>query len=239
MSISVSAKGGATEHATAGVHQAVCSGVYDMGEQDGFQGKRVRKIAIMWELDQRYTEGEYAGKRIVVANTYSAYFTDKSNLRKLVEGWFGLQVPDTVEEYDVETLLGKQCCLNMVINEKGYANMQSIMPIMANMQPMFVETPGYIPKWICEKAPHLKSSTDSQSTGKAPLTIDTFNKAIENVLSKNLDIQPEAFKRLWDAVENKRSEISTGLYNELKSRFDQVVNPPVPHFDDLSVPFEF
>jgi hypothetical protein len=246
MSISISAKGGPSEHASAGIHQAVCSGVYDMGEQDGFQGKRVRKIAIMFEIDQRYTEGEYAGKRMVVANTYSAFFSDKSNLRKLVEGWLGKKFPDDIEEYDVETLLGKQCCLNMILNEKGYANMQSIMPMMANMQPMAIETPGYIPKWITEKAPHLHSATEESpmpQSAKGTLTKDSFENVVSNIIALNTDARPKAFKLLWEAVEKRKSELTPKLYFYFVDRFkavsgyDPIVNQQALHFDDQDIPF--
>ena len=56
MSIIVKDQGGGDfQIPKAGLHNAVCTAVFDLGMQQGYQGQMQHKVGICWELDERIT----------------------------------------------------------------------------------------------------------------------------------------------------------------------------------------
>lgn len=130
------------EPAPAGVHQAVCVDVVDMGELEvkwAGQIKKQHKIRLVWQIDESRPED---GKRFIVQKRYTASLNEKANLRKELEAWRGKAfTDDELKAFDVEKLIGINCFLNVVHaakDGKTYANIASIMPLkkgMARMDP--------------------------------------------------------------------------------------------------------
>jgi len=154
MPVVVKNNGSGGEKPPAGMHQAVCSRVYDLGEQEGFQGKIQHKIAILWELEARKEEGEYAGHRHVFTRTYTASLSEKANRRKDLEAWRGRAFnEDELNGFDVEKLVGVNCWLNLVDHTTQNGNhtvrMASIMPPKNVRDKMQIElSEDYTPNWI-------------------------------------------------------------------------------------------
>lgn len=157
MSVVVADNGGGGGHAPPpGVHRAVCSRVWDLGMQPGFEGKEQHKVVILWELDARIEEGEYAGRRFIVTNKYTASLNEKAKLRGDLESWRGRAFgTEELAGFDLEKLIGKNCQMNLVEYTKKNGSqgvkIASIMPPAAGVTPMKPELDeDYIPKWVAD-----------------------------------------------------------------------------------------
>lgn len=122
--------GGDFEQVPAGAHPGVCIGLIDLGTHlDQFKGgpfKKVRKVLLVWELDtgdDPATEPE----RAVVGRDFnlsmnadgSVSYGDKSNIRKLLQGWRGKEFVDGVDEIDLEAVVGKPGLVSMKEKQTG------------------------------------------------------------------------------------------------------------------------
>ena len=136
-----------------GVLPAVCSAIHDLGMQPGFQGKLTHKLAIVWELEERRTLGDFAGKRFTVCEKYTASLNERANLNKLLEAWRGKPfTPEQRAGFEMSALVGANCNLNMVEKTntagKTFVNVASITGSIKGQKKMEPEQPGYMPKWI-------------------------------------------------------------------------------------------
>jgi len=154
MSIIVKDNGGTWEQIPAGVFRAVCCNIYNLGIQPGYQGKETHKIVLAWEIEERKTEGEWAGKRFMVTKTYTASLNEKATLRKDLESWRG--TPFNAEQlagFDLENIYGKPCLVNLMHQrtkaDKQWTAVAAIMPPRKDEEKLEVETPrDYVPAWI-------------------------------------------------------------------------------------------
>lgn len=162
--------GGEFIPAPAGVHQAVCVDVIDMGlivEQfPGKPPKKTHKIRLAWQIEENMGDG----KPFLVQKRYTLSLHEKANLRHDLEGWRSR--PFTDEElagFDVETVIGANCLLNIVHASKNgttYANVNAVMPLKKNM-PKMSATSDY--KRIKDRTP---DDTPVHDDEPPPLTDD-------------------------------------------------------------------
>lgn len=148
MSIIASASGNKDfELCPQGVTTARCYRIIDLGTQTWeFKGKQKqgRKVLINWETAELATEGDNAGRPLMVGNKYTVSLHEKAVLRKDLESWRGRKFTEAeLEGFDITKLLGAACMLNIVHSDDGkYANIASIMPVAKGMQvPPAVNTP--------------------------------------------------------------------------------------------------
>jgi hypothetical protein len=127
------------EPAPAGVHQGVCVDVIDLGILDvTWQGqhKKQHKINVAWQIGELRDDG----KPFLVFKRYTLSLSEKANLRKDLESWRGRAfTPDEEAGFDVESVIGANCLLNIQHNpvgDKTYANVVSIMPLVKGMPKM-------------------------------------------------------------------------------------------------------
>ena len=138
----------------AGVQPAVCVAIHDLGTQEGFKGKPQHKLAIVWELEERRNEGDFAGQRFIVTKTYTSSLNERSNLSKDLESWAGKTFTADQREngFDLKVFLNRTCNLNLVektsSSNRVYANVAGITGLHKGQQKMKPENPGYVPKWI-------------------------------------------------------------------------------------------
>ncbi len=125
--------------APAGVHQAVCVDVVDLGILDvTWQGvtKKQHKVNVAWQINEDRDDG----KPYLVFKRYTLSLHEKAGLRKDLESWRGKKFTrDEEMGFDVEKLIGANCLLNITHNDQGertYANVVSIMPLAKGMPPM-------------------------------------------------------------------------------------------------------
>ena len=122
--------------APAGVHQAVCVDVVDLGVLDvTWQGvsKKQHKVNVAWQIN----EDREDGKPYLVFKRYTLSLHEKAGLRKDLESWRGRKFTDEEGRgFDIEKLIGVNCLLNVTHNQVGdrtYANVVSIMPLAKGM----------------------------------------------------------------------------------------------------------
>lgn len=139
--------GGGREACPAGNHPGVCVAVIDLGTHwNSFKGqpeKKVRQILFVWEIDVG-DEGEE--RRQVIGRDYGVSYSkdggliygDKSNVRKMLEGWRGKPYgPD--EEVDPLAVLGLPCCVNVSNETRGdrvYDSVGGVAKLTKGLKPI-------------------------------------------------------------------------------------------------------
>jgi hypothetical protein len=125
--------------APQGVHQAVCVDVVDKGIHESVwegQTRRLHKIAISWQIAELRDDG----KPFLVSKWYTLSIGEKANLRRDLESWRGRAFTlDEQAKFDVESIIGVNCLLNVQHKDskgKTYANVVSIMPLVKGMPKM-------------------------------------------------------------------------------------------------------
>jgi hypothetical protein len=125
-----------------GIYHAVCTWVYDLGTHyNDVYRKMYHKCLIGWELPEvRITvrtdaddpNSEQDLPRMM-SKRYTLSLHEKSALRKDLETWRGRGFSaDELKGFDISTLLGVNCQLQIIHNEsdgKTYANIASVLPI--------------------------------------------------------------------------------------------------------------
>ena len=144
----------------AGTHVARCVGMIHIGTiPNTFNGesKLQNRVWVTWETPDEtieFKEGE-GKKPYWISREYTLSMHEKSKLREHVEGWRGKGLNETqARSFDIEKLLGQPCLLNIIHNDKGYANINGIASLPKGM------------------------SCSEQVSETRVLTYDNFNKEI-------------------------------------------------------------
>ena len=158
------------EKIPVGNYQAICAGVYGLGLQKGaWQGKETikEKVRLIWEVNKKDENGD----RFLISNTYTLSTHQNSTLRKDIEGWLGKAFTDQdIEEFDVSNMLGKQCLLNIIHNDNGYANVKSVAPLPAGM-PVIIKDKE-VPEGMLKKIQEIREKAVVVNTPEATDTED-------------------------------------------------------------------
>jgi len=138
MSLTVSDPGGGNfVPAPEGTHVARCVQVIDLGTQtSGFykdqhtgEPKKARKVMLGWELPTELQEDN--GEPFLVWGRYTSSLHEKSNLRKVLEGWRGRKFSEEeLHGFHLKNVLDKPCLINIIHNESGdrvFANVSAVM----------------------------------------------------------------------------------------------------------------
>ena len=147
MAIHVSAGGGGDySPAPAGVHQAVCCDVVDLGiVESEWQGqkKTAHKVRIIWQLAELMEDG----RPYTVSSRYTASLHEKARLRADLQSWRGRAfTAEELQQFDLEKLIGAGCLINVMHtsrNGKTYADIAAIMPLAART-PKLPISAGYV-----------------------------------------------------------------------------------------------
>lgn len=160
--------------APEGNHQGVCCDVVDLGiQEEEWNGKVSEKwkCRLIWELNE---VDEETGKRFTVSRKFTVSLHENASLRKMLKSWRGKDfTEDELGKFDLETVIGANCLLNVVHNVSGdrtYANVETVTPLPKGMKKIKVsddyvrvkDRDGYEPP-----SHEPKSSGDGQK-GKAP-----------------------------------------------------------------------
>lgn len=142
------------EQVPSGGHVARCYSIIDIGTlQTPFQEldqhqqpvfdhngapvyKKAHKVRIGFELphETRVFSEEKGEQPMVISNEYTLSLHEKAKLREHLESWRGKQfTEDELKGFDVSKLLGLPAYLNVIHNDKGYANVAGIMPVPQGM----------------------------------------------------------------------------------------------------------
>jgi len=124
----------------AGSHLGRCYRIVDLGSQRSeYMGevKVQRKITVYWELFGEDDSGEPLltddGKPMAIWKNYTLSWSENSNLRKDLQSWRNKPWTDAeARRFDLKTILGAYCMLNVIHRESGgktYANVATISPV--------------------------------------------------------------------------------------------------------------
>jgi hypothetical protein len=123
--------------APEGAFVARCYQIVDLGTtmQTGqFPGKK-RKVQFIFELPtelHQFAEGE-GEKPFYARSIYNLSMNEKAVLRRDIESWAGKKMSNEIaENFDIFTLLGKPCMVNITHVTKGdatYANIIGMSPV--------------------------------------------------------------------------------------------------------------
>ena len=152
--------------APVGVHQGICVDVVDMGILEvtyAGQTKKQHKVRLVWQIEETMEDG----KPYIVQKRYTLSLNEKATLRKELESWRGR--PFTDDElhnggFDVETVIGANCLLNVMQVQKNgetYANVTAVMPVKKGMSKLSVR--DYV---------RAKDRTDANGRDDEPLSAD-------------------------------------------------------------------
>lgn len=181
MSLTFQAKEKEYKRILGGSHFAVCDMVVDVGLQETFFGTKPQAY-LRFEVPAERWEYEKDGKKMegpgVIGNFYTASMSSKANLRKFLEGWRGKKFTEAeASAFDISSVLGKACLLNVQESTKGdktYSNIVSAAPIMKGMEPPRAELPlllyypgkeemfAQLPEWIRKKIENQVPEPDAQ-----------------------------------------------------------------------------
>lgn len=149
----VSEKGGNFTPAPAGNHVARCIRLVDLGTQRGqYQGQPTvrEQLVVMWELPEELVDVGGEQKPALISKFYTSSLSEKANMRRDLEAWRGRPfTPAELKKFDINTILGAPCLLNVVHDENGRAKVASISPLPKKMgcAPAFNEPTAF---WIAE-----------------------------------------------------------------------------------------
>jgi hypothetical protein len=128
----------------AGNHVGICNAIADLGLQPGsaLYPNPKHQVYIRFEIPSEQVTYQKDGKELTgpmsIGSTMTASMSEKANLRKFIESWFGKKFPsdDVAGDFDLKLLLGKRCLLNITHTEKGqkiYANVVNATPLPKGM----------------------------------------------------------------------------------------------------------
>ena len=108
----------------AGIYDAVCYSVLDIGTQENKFGKK-HQIVLGWKfLEFTYEDGNPVSYHA----TYTLSMNEKARLREILAGWV-LQGNKNPEAFDFQNLLGLGCKLILAPNSNGNITAKSAMPM--------------------------------------------------------------------------------------------------------------
>jgi hypothetical protein len=144
------------EKPTPGTVQGVCVSVHDIGiqkvEYPGKPPSEARKVIVAWELSQRMTQGEHAGKPFMITRFYTLSLSEKANLRKDLENWRGKKfTAEELKGFDIETIIGANCLLSIVATETDKRKVTGVMAVptgMPALTPTFTTPSERYMEWI-------------------------------------------------------------------------------------------
>lgn len=184
----------------AGNHVGICNALIDLGIQPGSGQYPAPKhqVYIRFELPTERVKYTKDGKEIEgpmsIGRAFTASMSEKANLRKFLESWFGKKFPndEAAADFDVQQILGRKCLLNVTHTEKGgktYANIANATPIPKGMSADYkqhnqslyfsLNTPDQVvyqslPQWIQKKI-DSRITEDSMAASYASGKVDERN----------------------------------------------------------------
>lgn len=180
---------------TPGAVSAVCVQVIGLGTQEvggQFPGQK-NQVRVAFEIDERRQDG----LPFLVSRNYTLSFHPKAALRAMLESWRGKKFGED-DEFDLESILGKHCLLNLVQSDQGYINIDSVsgLPkgaaklqhegalLAFNLVTPDWETYNVLPVWLQEKiqkSPEYGRATgESSSPSTAPATQEELTQDFDD-----------------------------------------------------------
>lgn len=164
----------------AGIKTAVCSGIIDLGEQETTWKDKTKtsyRVMFLWEIPKETVETENGPVPRTVSKQFTNSLHEKSNLRKMLQGWRGVPFPnDNNINFDLSEMLGKPCMLTVIhetskTSGETYAKVDNIMGLPEGLEapkasriisfdldaPDALETLELLPEWVQNRVKQSKT----------------------------------------------------------------------------------
>lgn len=169
MSLTMKNEGGDFELLPEGTHIAKCYIVADLGDQvTTYKGVESVKpqVLISWEIPNELMSD---GRPFVASKIYSAFFSERANLRKHLESWRGRKfTEEELSGFDISKLLNVPCQVTITHSQSGdktYTNVDSVTglpkgvecpdlknePVMYDLDNPDEESFNKLPEWVQKK----------------------------------------------------------------------------------------
>lgn len=140
----------------AGTYSGVCVAAYDLGMQNGYQGKPpVRKLALMFELDKTIESGALKGQRYLLGKIVTASLHEKSTLRIMIKSMFDkdpVVCTNGQPDFDVDSLVNLGCTVAVVHEHKAGKTVALVESVSRKIAGTPALTPTFdssrVPNWI-------------------------------------------------------------------------------------------
>jgi len=136
------------EQIDPGNYPAVCYRYYDLGKQRlEFEGKSkdTHRVFITWEFPDERIEINGEDLPRVISKEYTLSLHENATLRQHLETWRGKKFSkEELKGFSLQNILGVNCIINVIHNtrnDKTYANVGSIAPLMKGMTKREPENP--------------------------------------------------------------------------------------------------
>jgi hypothetical protein len=163
--------GGTGELHPEGLFAAVCVDVIDRGMVDTGAFGFKHMIDIRWLTS---VEDEETGHRLWVSRRYNNSLHEKANLRRDLQTWRGQKfTAEQLQRFDLETLLGKPCQVQIVQDTKPdgavYANVTAVLPAAQGV-PKIVPKKGEYTRVVARPGA-ASSLNDTTPVNNGPMTV--------------------------------------------------------------------
>jgi len=171
---------GTYEQLDEGMYPAIAVLIAGVGTQrtpfknDDGTDKVQKKMIVQWETEKG-----------LIAKEYTVSLNEKANLRKDLESWRGKRFTDEeLKGFDMSTLLGKGCTIQVMHNDNGYAKVANVLPVTnkdfkAKKPAILFDIDNYkdvdldkLPAWIQKK---VNESFEAREKSGKVVTTDEFS----------------------------------------------------------------
>lgn len=120
-----------------GIYTAVCVWIVDMGEQKSEKfNKFQRKVLFGFEICGEDIERGNGPEPRMLSRMFTASLNEKAALRQVMVSWRGKALSeDDLEAFDVGSMLGESAQVQVLTNEGGRNDIQTIMALPRGMKP--------------------------------------------------------------------------------------------------------
>jgi hypothetical protein len=179
-----------------GTYIGLCVGIYGIGEQENTYKDKTRyveQIIFTFEFPSETIEIDGEMKPRQLSRTFTASVSEKGGLRKFLKSWRGKDFSneDEMGDFEIFSLLGTSALLNVIQNDKGYSNIDTVMPLPKGMDDPSSDTAllsfdvdewnddtyALLPGWVQEKV----QNSSQYKKAHAPDTAVDFPEVSEDV----------------------------------------------------------
>jgi|TARA_R100000482_G_scaffold124940_1_gene80161 hypothetical protein len=167
-----------------GIYDAVCYSVIDMGTTEGKYGKK-RQVLIGWKLLNEFYKD--STDMVRYSQFYTLSLNPKSNLRKLLQGWFASEEDQSNldKQFDMRKLLNEPCKLVVSPNQYGKNLITQALPFQSEATIEDIEffdldeyEGGLLPEFISTGIQSLiKNSDEYQARQEGKPSFETIVEA--------------------------------------------------------------
>jgi len=158
-----------------GPMQAIVFRVFGLGLQAKAKGDPQWQIIVYFEVNYRYKEGKFEGKRALLNQVYTIGWGERAWMRRdyqrILNREFTPEELKDVTKLNLRMIEGHNCMVNVVHREKEgitYNNIDGVFTLMDGLAPMTLECdPKFIPPYVEKLLQNRVATTPEGAAQKA------------------------------------------------------------------------